>query len=284
LRRYFLDGSATPEPLKCLEGKILTGLAVRDGSLYACDSTDNVVHVLRADDLQEQCRFAFERPGNLAVDPNGNLWIIRNPGESASGPAMVLHCKPDGTPLPEKITGVQTPRGIAVNLKDGRVYVPDYAADMQIHIFNADGGHASDFGDPGGIYGGVRGEVKPTKFDCPLGVGIDAQGNLYVAAAGPKTSRGTDLISGTGTELRKFSPSGEGRSRTWTRLPVDSPAVGSSAARPVGVGGTTRAGGGVSTASAVASNRSGTVSCILMWVIWCTVSLRLSACWMFSVV
>ena len=209
VRRYFLDGSQTPEPWTCLDGKIITGLAVRDGHLYAADSTDNKIHVLRASDLKEESQFAFERPANIAIDPNGNLWIIRNQSESASSPAVVLHYRPDGTPLPEKITGVKTPRGIAVHPNDGWVYVADYLTDMQIHIFNADGSHVSDFGDLNGIYSGVKGEVKPTKLDCPVGVGVDKQGNLYVAANGPKTSRGLDLISGTGTELRKFSLTGD---------------------------------------------------------------------------
>ena len=80
---------------------------------------------------------------------------------------------------------MRTPRGIAVSPNDGKVYVADYATDMQIHVFNADGTHAADVGDAGGIYSGVRGEVRPTKFDYPVGVGIDVSALAGEGARAP---------------------------------------------------------------------------------------------------
>ncbi len=53
------------------------------------------------------------------------------------------------------------------------------------------------FGDYGGIASGKPGEVTPTKFWGIRGLGMDAEGNLYVA------------MSEMGSCLRKFSPAGK---------------------------------------------------------------------------
>ena len=53
------------------------------------------------------------------------------------------------------------------------------------------------FGDYGGIASGKPGEVAPTKFWGIRGIGMDAQGNLYVA------------MSEMGSCLRKFTPEGK---------------------------------------------------------------------------
>lgn len=53
------------------------------------------------------------------------------------------------------------------------------------------------FGDYGGIASGKPGEVTPTKFWGIRGIGMDAQGNIYVA------------MSEMGACLRKFSPEGK---------------------------------------------------------------------------
>ncbi len=53
------------------------------------------------------------------------------------------------------------------------------------------------FGDYGGIAGGRPGEVTPTKFWGIRGLGMDAEGNIYVA------------MSEMGSCLRKFSPEGK---------------------------------------------------------------------------
>lgn len=53
------------------------------------------------------------------------------------------------------------------------------------------------FGDYGGIGSGKPGEVTPTKFYGIRGIGMDAEGNVYVA------------MSEMGSCLRKFSPAGE---------------------------------------------------------------------------
>jgi hypothetical protein len=53
------------------------------------------------------------------------------------------------------------------------------------------------FGDYGGIASGKPGEVTPTKFWGIRGVGMDAQGNVYVA------------MSEMGSCLRKFTPEGK---------------------------------------------------------------------------
>jgi hypothetical protein len=53
------------------------------------------------------------------------------------------------------------------------------------------------FGEYGGISSGIPGEVTPTKFWGIRGIGMDREGNIYVA------------MSEMGTILRKFSPDGK---------------------------------------------------------------------------
>lgn len=53
------------------------------------------------------------------------------------------------------------------------------------------------FGDYGGIRAGTPGQVTPTKFWGIRGIGMDAEGSIYVA------------ISEMGTVLRKFTPAGK---------------------------------------------------------------------------
>jgi hypothetical protein len=56
---------------------------------------------------------------------------------------------------------------------------------------------AKTFGDAGGISSGTPGEVTPTKFWGIRGIGMDRDGNIYVA------------MSEMGTVLRKFTPEGK---------------------------------------------------------------------------
>ena len=83
------------------------------------------------------------------------------------------------------------------------VYVTDVGTLQQIHIFNSSGTFLSNFGVAYGAYGN-NGNVTPTAFIYPVGVGIDSSGDLYVVQDAPG-QWGSGLGGGGGTIIEKFS-------------------------------------------------------------------------------
>ncbi len=103
---------------------------------------------------------------------------------------------------PVAFPGLSQPTALAL-ANDGTLMVADSGTGprQQILFFDVSDPDrprlARTFGDEGGIASGTPGQVTPTKFWGIRGVGMDAEGNLYVAQ------------SEMGTVLRKFTPSGK---------------------------------------------------------------------------
>ena len=93
------------------------------------------------------------------------------------------------------------PGAIALD-NQGRLLVAENGTLQQVLIYKIQDQpvQVGTFGHTGGIYGGVPGEVQDLKFYGLTGVGADAQGNLYINNNG---------FNNSGTDLRKFSPSGK---------------------------------------------------------------------------
>jgi hypothetical protein len=106
----------------------------------------------------------------------------------------------DGHPV--SFPGLSQPTALAL-AKDGSLMIADSGTGPRQQVLFYD---VSDlkapklvktFGDYGGIRSGVPGLVTPTKFWGIRGIGMDAEGSLYVA------------MSEMGTVLRKFTPDGK---------------------------------------------------------------------------
>ena len=104
--------------------------------------------------------------------------------------------------IPVNFPGLFQPTALAV-AKDGDLMVADSGTGprQQVLFYNIGDKDKPKldrtFGDYGGISSGVPGVVTPTKFWGIRGVGMDAQGNIYVA------------MNEMGTILRSFSPRGK---------------------------------------------------------------------------
>ncbi len=157
--------------------------------------------------------FAFERPGPMTIDRRGNLWIIQRGNDfpiggttSAKYPAAVKCYRTDGTFTGREITDVVNPRALGYDAARDQLLVAENGLDLNVRFYtglDAQPALARTFGAPGGIYAGNNpGLVHDpaaggyARFAGIAGVGVDAQGNLYV---------GGGL---QGTDLRMFSPDG----------------------------------------------------------------------------
>jgi hypothetical protein len=123
------------------------------------------------------------------VDPKFNEWEFIPKGITCDGQSVVF---PD----------LEQPTALAM-ANDGSLLVADSGTSSRQQVLFYD---LSDikhpkltkaFGDRGGIASGKPGEVTPTKFWGIRGLGMDAEGNLYVA------------MSEMGSVLRKFTPEGK---------------------------------------------------------------------------
>ncbi len=213
VRRYNLSGKPAPFPggrgwdksMAIVSTKEeVTGLATAHGLLYASDKAANKVHVYNTTTMKEIRNFAVSNPGNIAIDKQGNLWIIQN--KNGSNPAKIGHYSPAGKQLHGVITGVAEPTAIAVDNK-GRLLVADNSQRQQVLIYNISTSkpkQVDTFGVKGGIYAGKPGEIGDFKFSGLTGVGADAVGNIYVS---------NDGFNRSGVDLRQFSPSGKLKSQ-----------------------------------------------------------------------
>lgn len=208
VRRYDLTGKPAPfekgngwdkSMLITSTSKEVTGIATIDNNLFVSNAEENIVRVYDTETMAEINSFTVNNPGKITIDKKGNLWIIQNQQDTKSG--KIVNYSQTGTKLPAEILDIDKPSALAIDHL-GRLLVAENGINQQVVIYNINNQpvRVDTFGDKNGILGGVPGEVKTSKLYGITGVGTDAQGNLYVNNSG---------FNKSGTDLRKFSPSGK---------------------------------------------------------------------------
>ncbi|MBW4645965.1 MAG: hypothetical protein KME23_23740 [Goleter apudmare HA4340-LM2] len=208
IRRYHMSGKTARFPggkgwdksmlITSTKGEI-TGLATAGNELYASDFAANRLRVFNTETMKEIRSFTVANPGAITIDKRGNLWVIQT--KNGGNPAKIVSYSPAGKQLPQQITKLVEPTAIAID-RQGRLLVAENGPRQQVLIYQITGNpvQVSTFGKQGGIYAGVPGEVQDLKFYGLTGVGTDRAGNIYVNSNG---------FNKSGTDLRKFSPSGK---------------------------------------------------------------------------
>ncbi|MBE9033657.1 hypothetical protein [aff. Roholtiella sp. LEGE 12411] len=208
VRRYDLSGKPAPFPegrgwdksmLITSTKSEVTGLATAGSELYVSDFASDRIRVYNTDTMKELRSFSVARPGAITVDRQENLWIIQS--ENSSNSAKILHYSQTGKQLPQQITDVIEPTAIALD-NQGRLLVAENGPRQQMLTYDIKDKpvQVSSFGRKGGIYAGIPGEVQDLKLYGLTGVGTDSSGNIYINSNG---------FNKSGTDLRKFSPSGK---------------------------------------------------------------------------
>ncbi|MDM9585480.1 hypothetical protein [Nostoc sp. GT001] len=208
VRRYDLSGKPAPFPngrgwdksmLITSTKSEVTGLATVGSELYVSDFAANRIRVYDTETMKELRSFTVANPGAITIDPQKNLWIIQS--KNGSKPAKILHYSQSGKQLPQQIADIVEPTAIAIN-HQGKLLVAENGLRQQMLTYDIKDKpiQVSSFGSKGGIYAGVAGEVRDLKLYGLTGVGTDASGNIYINSNG---------FNKSGTDLRKFSPSGK---------------------------------------------------------------------------
>lgn len=191
----------------------VTGLAVNAaGELFVSDPSTNKIKVYNGTTMAFVREFAFARPRDIAVAPDGDLWIIQA-GDGGSNNPTVVKLSITGVLRGVSIAGLVDPTALAVD-SAGKVHVTDNgAAYRQVRTFTATGTTAGTLGVAGGIFAGTPGVVAPDKFNGLTGIGVDSSGARYVVSNGFRVG-----LEGSGVELRKFNAAG---AQQWERFGLE---------------------------------------------------------------
>lgn len=184
-------------------GGIAAGLDT-DGKLkiYVSDVKNNKVRVIdgATNPPKQIAAFAVDRCGPLAVDVRGDVWILQRATDYPCSRnfevkyAPAIRCySPTGIDRGRQITDLVNPSALAVDLKADRLLVCENGPHQNIRVYTqlaTTPTCTSTFGQPGGVYSGTPGLAKDAahgeeaRFCGPAGIGIDDEGNLYVASNG----------------------------------------------------------------------------------------------------
>ena len=208
VRRYDFKGKPAPfakgngwdkSMLITSKSNQVTGLATVDNKLFVSNAGENMVLVYNTETMEELNRFTVNNPGDITIDKKGSLWMIENQNSGTSG--KIVNYSQTGKKLPQEIIDIDKPSALAIDNR-GRLLIAENGINQQLLIYNINNQpvRVDSFGDKKGIFSGVPGEVKTSKLYGITGVGTDSQGNFYINNNG---------FNKSGTDLRKFSPSGQ---------------------------------------------------------------------------
>jgi DNA-binding CsgD family transcriptional regulator/sugar lactone lactonase YvrE len=213
-----------------------------DGTIYIADYGNHVVRWIAGDrsistfagggmitlrDGAVATSVSLGSASSLAVDADGHLYLLTN----VAGTLEVWTVRPDGTMTAVVSVGPSAsgPTGLYWNLpvgglavaNDGTLYIADRAGNRV--WMRPPGGHLSLYagtGDAG--FGGDDGAAIAARLDQPIGLGLDAHGNLYIADSGNNRIRRVDgvarritTVAGSGSS---YGDSGDGGPATEARL------------------------------------------------------------------
>ena len=218
VRRYNRDGTSAPfatgdgydSSMLIVESLThgtadVRGVAADEDRLYVSDDYNGEIKVYDAETMVPIAGWPVNRPRQLAVDDDGSLWVVQGAGET--GASRILHYSRDGTRLHQRITDVSKPAALALD-GEGRLLVADNGPEQRVKIYDVLEEGAPKvvgyLGKRGGLFGGTPGKVEPLKFNGLIGVGGDAEGNLYVGYNGVGPNRDPEK-TGTGLVLQSYS-------------------------------------------------------------------------------
>lgn len=180
----------------------IAGLATdAQNHLFVSDPFNAHVKVYDADKMALLHSWRVERPGALAVNSKGELWVVQAAGPAEPN-AHLLHLSVDGRKMPDgfELPKEVKPGGICLDAA-GRLFLTDRGVAQQIYVYdthNVPPLLTHTIGVHGGIFAGKGGEIGrdgPLRFNDPVGVGVDGTGNLYVCSSGSVAGGGTILES-----------------------------------------------------------------------------------------
>ena len=184
-------------------GGNIQGLAIYQHYLYVSDTPNNQIKVYDLKDLTQKpiLTWSVERPGKLAFDGGGQLWVVRYQSN------LVSRFSREGKPRPQQIVLPQKAIAgdIAIAPQD-KLLVTDIGEEQNIKIYEnitTQPQLKTSLGNPGGIFAEPRGKFAPQRFYKPKGVGIDREGNIYVA------QDAWSSVAGGGTIIQSYRPDGE---------------------------------------------------------------------------
>ncbi len=238
IARWNMDGRGKQEVQNVSFNGQLHGMAIdaANNDWYVAKTFDNEIAVYDTQSLGFKRSFAADSPRNM-VWHNGALYV--STGEVGGQPAKIIKYNSTGGILLSIIhDDLRDPDDLAVHPGTGHLWVCDNNPEIhQILIFDTTtGNRVTDtylgqdyFGDQGGIYSGIPGEIKPTKFNYFSGIGFMksddwTSGNqhydIIVATNGPPVTHANE---GTGCMLYKFDPWGQqpDPDEYWTRLGLE---------------------------------------------------------------
>ena len=177
----------------------VTRVANARSELYVSVSSTNRIRIYDSETLAELRSWSSDRPKQIAVDNQSNLWILQS--KDASNPPKIPHYSKTGTLLSKQITDVVDPTALAIDNQD-RLLVADNCPRQQVLIYDISGTPKliGTFATLGSIYSGTSGEVGEARLNGLIGVGTDKAVNIYVSNYG---------FASSGTDLRKFSHLGK---------------------------------------------------------------------------
>jgi uncharacterized protein (TIGR03437 family) len=179
-----------------------TGVAVdSSGNLYIADSANNVVRKVAngtittfagsnsagagySGDTGTATGAQLNNPVGVAVDASGNVYI-------ADAGNNVVRQVYSGNIITAAV-GFTHPDGVAVD-SSGNLYVADTVARRIVKL--SGGVYTTIAGNGNGAFGGDDGPGAQAALNAPMGVAVDASGNVYIA----------DTLNG---RIRKLTPSG----------------------------------------------------------------------------
>jgi hypothetical protein len=164
-------------------GGRVAGLAANEDMLYVATPSQGSIVLIDLKSMAPAGTWPIPGAQQMCIDRDGSLWVVQR---VVGAQPQIIHLSKDGAALGAAITGIASPRGLALDGK-GRLLVADDGPDQQIKVITdlaTTPRLGPAIGSAGGIYATPRGKVAAQKFNGPVGVGCDDKGNLYVACAG----------------------------------------------------------------------------------------------------
>jgi hypothetical protein len=168
------------------------GLAVDGDTIYVSTDRMDVIVTIDKNRGKIRGRIPFEKPGKLAADGKGNLWVGAKEG--------LVQVGARGQSTGKAIRGIAV--GAARFDSKGRLLVADKGQLQQILVYDVSGEPklVAAFGDKGGVFSPPKpGAMGPKRLAMPSAVSVDSAGNLCFSCT---------------RFARVFSPAGD----TWDAL------------------------------------------------------------------